>query len=781
MKAISKESLKELISLIQFIEKVATKLSYKENQKDIFTEIINEFKSLPKYSISILLISKDKRFLNIFGTTENEKKIQHLERLTSTPIKEYTIPLKKSESYRKVIYEQETIIIPTKKILLEIFPKNNASIIIDILGYDDSKQKSIITPLKRYNKVVGAITFGSDAFENHLQSTVQHFANHIKNTLQHAHEYQKRQKQKKILSTYKLAIENAQVMVIAVDKKGKYILANQPYLTYHQLNKKQVIGKHIKKIMGKENYKKIKPYLLTCLDGKTVKFEMNKSLPKQGKRKLKINYYPLKTTKGDIVGVAGIINDISEKEKITKTIHKQRKDLNTFFDSVPSAIFIKDSNALISKVNTKLCSLTNIPKNQWLGKTVHELFPKEFADIYHKDDMHILNTGEAKYNVIEPVPVSNGKIWMKSDKMPLKNEIGSIKGIIGFGKNITDQKLFQEKFLESEQKYHSLIQTAPVGIGLTDEEGIIIEMNPAMEQLTGFTKNEFIFNEQYLPNDHKNYLKSILKEEKSIRNYEIKLKRRDGKIYDTLLDVEQISINGSKMFLTIQRDISHLKKTEDKLKKTQKELMNSLKQRELLLEEIHHRVKNNLQIIMSLIDLQQNEKKIHEDNVFFDELKNRIYIMALLHEQLYKSTDFKHIFLGEYIKSITENLQYSVINIGKKISIKVISKKEPISFKKAIYCGLIVNELISNAIKHAFKDTQKGKITINVDSSTHYHCISIKDNGIGFPKSTHFKQSTSLGLRLVHMLVEQLHGNISLINQNGTCVRVCFPKKSVEE
>lgn len=774
----SPQSLQDIIDLIQFTETISTKLSYRDSQRETFQKILDQFRNLSNYSLAILLLSEDKKHLIIFGTTENKKRLKKAEKTAAITTKKYRIPLSKSESYKKVIYDQETIVVPTKKIPLELLPKQIGKAIIHLLGYDDERQQCIITPLKKYNDIIGALAIGSNELGNYFLSTVKHFANHIKNTLEHADEYQKRKKQKQMLSTYKLAVENAQDMVTAVNTNFEYILANKPFLTYHNLTEEEVLGTHISNILGRKTFSEIKPALSACFQGKKVKFEMNKTYPKQGKRDLKVYYYPLKDKTNDIIGAAAIISDITERKKAKKTIDKQKKDMQTLLDSVPSAIYFKDTKARYTKVNKKFCSIIKIPKQKVIEKTALDIFPKKYADQYYKDDLEVLKSGKAKYNIVKPLPNGNEEAWIKSDKLPLKDENGETIGIIGLSKDITKQQRFREKYWESEQKYQTLIQAAPVGIGLVDENGTIIDMNPAMKQLTGYSKDDFDFRNHYLCKKDREKLKTILKDKKSLRNYEIKLQRKSGETYHASLDVDTISLNGNKLYLTIQRDISSIKNTEKKLKKTHETLTQLLKQREILIEEIHHRVKNNLQIITSLIDLQkENERKCYNDK-FYTELKNRIYLMALLHEQLYQSDDFKTIVLSDYIKNITDNIEQTYNTSNKQISISVSNNKDSISFKKAISCGLIINELVSNAIQHAFPQQRKGIITINITSSKKDHLISIKDNGIGFSKSFDPQQNQTLGLQLVNMLIQQLKGHIEITNEEGAHISLTIPRNN---
>lgn len=205
-------------------------------------------------------------------------------------------------------------------------------------------------------------------------------------------------------------------------------------------------------------------------------------------------------------------------------------------------------------------------------------------------------------------------------------------------------------------------------------------------------------------------------------------------------------------------------------KQVEQELISSLKEKTMLLQEVHHRVKNNLQIISSLLNLQSQYFTDKESLAKFNDMKNRIKAIAMVHERLYKSDDVQHANFVEYIESIVDLLQESYgtdikINLNTE---KVMETKVPI--EKAIPCGLIINEIVSNSIKHAFNESDVEDPTINItlelkDNNTR---MSISDNGVGLPDNFDIRESESLGLELVCSLVDQLDGNIDYSGKNGT-------------
>jgi len=201
----------------------------------------------------------------------------------------------------------------------------------------------------------------------------------------------------------------------------------------------------------------------------------------------------------------------------------------------------------------------------------------------------------------------------------------------------------------------------------------------------------------------------------------------------------------------------------------------ALKEKELMLKEIHHRVKNNMQVISSLINLQAGRIEDQDYKNMFDEIRDRIRSMALVHEQLYRSRDLAYINLKDYITQLTGRLMRSYSIAPGKIELKIDANDLYIGIDKAVPCGLITNELISNALKYAFPDDMKGHINIKLDKDDNGKLLlNIKDNGIGLTQDFNLQNADSLGLELVIMLVEQIDGSLDITGDEGTEVTIIF-------
>ncbi len=209
------------------------------------------------------------------------------------------------------------------------------------------------------------------------------------------------------------------------------------------------------------------------------------------------------------------------------------------------------------------------------------------------------------------------------------------------------------------------------------------------------------------------------------------------------------------------------------------QLKASLSEKDTLLKEIHHRVKNNLQIISSLISLQSNKITDPMQKRLFQDTRDRVKSMALVHEKLYQSKDLGRVEMAEYARQLMTDLLLVNGAAASKIRMKLDLTPVFLPVDIAIPCGLILNELTTNAIKHAFDDRPSGRITVQLQvESEELVRITFSDDGCGFSAGLDWRKAETLGLQLVHMLTEQLHGTIDMSNGPGTTFQLSFRRFS---
>jgi len=219
----------------------------------------------------------------------------------------------------------------------------------------------------------------------------------------------------------------------------------------------------------------------------------------------------------------------------------------------------------------------------------------------------------------------------------------------------------------------------------------------------------------------------------------------------------------------LQTELGERLRAEERIK-------TSLDEKEILLKEIHHRVKNNLQVISSLLDLQSLHVEDERAMEMFRDSQNRIESMGLIHERLYQSEDFAQIDFDEYIHELVVHLSHSYSVPSNKVTIETNVEKVALDIATAIPCGLIVNELVSNCLKYAFPASVEGRIEVGLKpgAGENSHLLYVKDDGVGFPDGFDFRRTPSLGLKLVNALVKQLGGQIDLVPRRGTEFQISF-------
>ncbi|HTA61936.1 MAG TPA: histidine kinase dimerization/phosphoacceptor domain -containing protein [Bacteroidia bacterium] len=302
-----------------------------------------------------------------------------------------------------------------------------------------------------------------------------------------------------------------------------------------------------------------------------------------------------------------------------------------------------------------------------------------------------------------------------------------------------------------------------------DERKIVKANQRAVEMFEAVSEQDFL--QKYGLDLHKNYpTKDELEEmrnkliEKGVYENEILYKTFLGREFWGAISVKVINIKGERFQSVRLTDISEQKRIKEQTGA-------SLKEKELLLGEIHHRVKNNLAIISALINLQIENLKDNESKIIFEETKDRIYSMALIHNQLYQNKSFAQIEFAQYITNFCSYLSKSYQTNS---NIELILKTEPVflDIKTAIPCALILNELITNAFKHAFKNQASGKIEIGLKKEDNLVNFYVSDTGAGMDSIQ--LQASSMGMSLITSLIEQIDGKLDYKNQNGSVFLMTF-------
>jgi PAS domain S-box-containing protein len=331
----------------------------------------------------------------------------------------------------------------------------------------------------------------------------------------------------------------------------------------------------------------------------------------------------------------------------------------------------------------------------------------------------------------------------------------------------------EEVMLKSEEKYRLIVENAREGIWSIDAEANTIFVNQYMANMLGYTVDEMLGMHlfSFMDEDNIEIAKNNLENRKKgiQEHYDFEFIRKDGERIYTSISASPINDQQGKYVgaLALVADVTERRKMEQKIQK-------SLKEKEMLLKEIHHRVKNNLMIIASLLNIQSRYIKDTESQEIFKESQNRARSMAIIHERLYQSVDLKRIDFGDYVRTLSNELFHAYADDSGRIKLKINLDAIFVDINIAIPLGLIINELITNSLKHAFPKGRGGEITLDFHKKEDSFELTVKDNGIGFPEDLDYRSTSSLGLQLVNSLTEQIDGKVEMDGSNGTCFKITF-------
>lgn len=482
-----------------------------------------------------------------------------------------------------------------------------------------------------------------------------------------------------------------------------------------------------------------------------------------------------------------LVADNAEHKRVTSALRESEERLQDIIDNAAAVIYLKDPQGRYILINRKFQILFHVNREDVLGKTNQDIFPKDLADTLWANEQKVLES-EVPMEFEEDITVHRRYTYL-SLKFPLHNDQGELYAICCISTDISDRKRAEEALQQSEERFRKIFEESPLGMAVVGFNQRMLQVNPMLCQILGYTDQELLNLSLDLivhPDDiaiDQHLWKQLYYGK--IPNYQIEKRylRKDRTALWVMVNASVVRDREHKTLhsLVMVSDIT-------KQKQSQEIITASLREKEVMLREIHHRVKNNLHVIANLLDLQSQSLQDEHIQDLFSDSQNRIYSMALIHEQLCQPHMLTSLNFQDYIQNLVDNLfmSYSFDNsrIRRRIEVEPIS----LNLETAIPCGLIINELVSNSLKYAFpKDVAPREAideiriqfyaeTINQNDSlkTPKLVLVIGDNGKGIPRDMDWQNASSLGLRLVRILARQLDGTVELDQTIGTQFRLTF-------
>lgn len=479
-----------------------------------------------------------------------------------------------------------------------------------------------------------------------------------------------------------------------------------------------------------------------------------------------------------IVTASGLYFLIKKHDKELKKIEREgdvyNEFLNKLFDRIP---------AMITVYNPSLDEFT-------VNKAFEEILGYSNKDARELDLLKRAYPDDTMRQEVLEFMWKPGREWREFPTTAKNGEeiISSWSNIrlsdntqIGLGLDLREIKEKENKLTESKRLLEKILNSLKESVILVEPDTRVIrDCNQATVELFGYSKDELIGNTTrilHLGDEYFNKFDELGFQELDQKNYfqtEFRLKKKNGDIIDS--DHTVTFVNNEEgikdMAVSVIRDISDQKKYE-------RDLKSSLKEKETLLQEVHHRVKNNLALVVSFLWLQKNNVEDEYLSHNFSDIILRIKSIALIHELLYESESLSEIKLSTYFEKLI-NATRDTIQNGMEVEIELKSEGIYLNVNQALPCALIVNELISNALKHAFKNEfQKNpNITIDISEVDDEVYLQVSDNGVGIPDSFG-SESYSMGYNLIDALLKQLDADFKITGTDGTTATISFEKKEI--
>lgn len=470
-----------------------------------------------------------------------------------------------------------------------------------------------------------------------------------------------------------------------------------------------------------------------------------------------------------------VATDVTEHLAREESLRESEARFRQMFEAGLFGMAIVGLNYRFVKANSTLCQL--------LGYTEEELASISFLDLTHPEDaakdvrlMQQVFTSKVPSFTTQTRYIHRDKrtLWGNLTASVIRGEGERVLYGLIMVEDITERKTAENALRESEERYRKLVETMSQGLGMTDENGSFTYVNDRFCKLVGYPREEIIGRAatQFMDRtNQKILLENTARQRKGeSMSYELTWTRHGGDPVPTIVSPEGLFDRRNRFngIFAVITDITERKRVEETTKA-------ALREKDILLREIHHRVKNNLQIIASLLKLQSALIENVEARSMFKMSHDRIRTMALIHEKLYQSKDLARIDFSAYIRSLGTHLLASYAVTPGDVRIATRADHVYLDINTAIPCGLIINELVSNALKHAFPRGRTGEIHVECHASKDGpYTLLVSDNGVGFPPEVDFQSTETLGLQLVNTLVRQLEGSIALDTAGGTKYTITF-------
>ncbi|GEM_PF-3498083 len=470
------------------------------------------------------------------------------------------------------------------------------------------------------------------------------------------------------------------------------------------------------------------------------------------------------------------------EKHLQQEIHERKRvesRLNMILNTVSDPIFVKDENHCWIEVNDAFCEFMGYSRDELLGKSDYDFFPKEEADVFWEKDNLVFETGEDNVNE-EYFTDADGNQHIISTKKSLFTVPGTgEKILVGVIRDITEYKK-AKKQIEKEKEYtERIIRNFLDTLIATDTDGNITKINEATVELLGYSEEDLIgepVTKIFAPGEA-SLIERFFSDRingrwnsGNLRNLDLHYQTSDGELIPMSFNISIIRDDNGKL-----RGIVAGAKDISALKEVQEELGNQLQEKKTLLREVHHRVKNNLFTMISFLEMELMLSESEETRSVLEVAINRLHTMALIHQHIYSREDITSLSFSDFLKELCEEIISTLRDPGTQIEFDFDIDEMDLTLDQVIPCGLAINELLTNAVSHGFEGRENGKMEVVFKKIRETAELIVRDDGRGLPSGFNLNDDASLGLRLVKSIVEnQLDGSLDFSSHEKTEFKINF-------
>ena len=582
-------------------------------------------------------------------------------------------------------------------------------------------------------------------------------------------------------ATVRALLESASQGVIAISTEGAIMLVNAKTEELFGYSREELLGQKIELLLPER------------LQGGHIKHRTGYfAQPRERPMGLGIDLsarrkdgteFPVEISLSFVKAAEGVmaisfVTDITERKMSEEVLKLSQARFAGIVRISEDAIISIDDRQLITMFNDGAEKIFGYTSHEVIGRSLEVLIPARFLRNHHKHVQNFSTSEDALRPMNERGPIfglrKDGSEFPAEASIS-KFEVANERVLTVRLRDLTEHRKAEEALRKSEATVRALLESASQGVVAVNSKGLIMLVNAKTEQLFGYRREDLLDQpiEKLLPDrfrtthiGHRSGYFKQPRERPMGLGMDLSARRKDGTEFPVEISLSYVAAEDGNIAISFITDITERKAAEQQIR-------NSLEEKEVLLKEIHHRVKNNLQVVSSLLSLQSGYTKEEPVRDLFLESQNRVKSMALIHEKLYQSTDLANIDFADYIETLSRSLFQSYASNQGSVALET-DIDVSLGIDHAIPCGLIVNELLSNSLKHAFPDGRAGKITLNFHSIEGEFVLVFHDDGIGLPANLDFRNTGSLGLQLVTTLTEQLTGTIAHTDTPGAEFEIRF-------